>query len=105
SMRAVAAELGAATMATYNHVKNKDALLHLVHEEVLRRRPPLALGSDGWEESLRRYLRSQLESFRPYPGLAAWVMKQRRFGVTPEVFDMWLTFFTQAGFDERQATL
>lgn len=104
SMRGVAAELGAATMSTYNHVANKEELIELAAEAALKEEQPLVLGEDGWEASLRRFLLSQWKVFRRYPDLAGWHRSRPEFGTTPTIYEAWRRFFLSAGFTELDAT-
>lgn len=105
SMRAVANELGVATMTTYSHVASKDELIGMVHEAVSREWSAIELADDGWEASLRRFLLSQWETYQRYPGLAAWSMQRPDFGTRPESYAAWIEFFTKAGFTARDAVL
>jgi len=105
SMRAVANELGVATMTTYTHVSSKDELIGLVQEAVSHEWAPIDLSDDGWEAGLRRFLLSQWETYQRYPGLAGWYMQQPEFGTKPESYSAWIAFFTKAGFNARDAEL
>ena len=105
SMRAVANELGVATMTTYTHVSSKEELIGLVREAVSDEWPPIELTDEGWEACLRRFLLSQWEAYQRYPGLAAWSMQQPDFGTTPDSYAAWIEFFTNAGFNARDAVL
>ena len=62
-MRAVANELGVATMTTYTHVASKDELIGMVQEAVSQEWAPLELTDDGWEAGLRRFLLSQWDTY------------------------------------------
>jgi TetR/AcrR family tetracycline transcriptional repressor len=68
TMRALADELGVTTMAPYRHVKNKDALIHLVADTVLSR---VVVRDDGrpWDVQLWEIARANREEFVKYPGL------------------------------------
>ena len=105
SMRAVAKELGVATMTTYTHVSSKDELIRVVQEAVSHEWAPIELTDDGWEAGLRRFLLSQWETYQRYPGLAAWYMQRPEFGTKPETYSAWIAFFTKAGFNPRDAEL
>ena len=105
SMRAVANELGVATMTTYTHVASKDELIGMVHEAVSQEWAPIELTDDGWEAGLRRFLLSQWETYQRYPGLAAWSMQRPDFGTRPESYAAWIEFFTKARFTARDAVL
>jgi AcrR family transcriptional regulator len=82
TMRAVAARLGAAPMALYNHVATKDALVDALLDRVLSRFEP-APPTDDPSEDLRRFARGHRALLarhpwavaplfgRPSPGLGA----------------------------------
>jgi AcrR family transcriptional regulator len=72
SMRAVAAELGAAVMSLYNHVPNKAALLEGVAEHVVARMDLGELGDRGdrgedWKERARALVRAFRKVAHDYP--------------------------------------
>jgi AcrR family transcriptional regulator len=82
SMRAVAADLGAAPMALYNHFATKDELVDALLDRVLSRFAP-APPSGDWLEDLRSFARAHRRLLvahpwavaplftRPSPGLGA----------------------------------
>ncbi len=105
TMRSVASGLGVTPMAVYYYVKDKEDLLRLVVERVTYSRSPLALGPDGWEESLRRHLLSAWEESVGYPGLGSYLIDQPNLGITQESLVDGIRFFEDAGFSPQLAPL
>ncbi|WP_419928840.1 TetR/AcrR family transcriptional regulator [Candidatus Poriferisocius sp.] len=98
TIRAVAAELDVTPMAIYYYVKNKDALVQLISEEVISRAIPLELGDDGWEEALRRYLVSLWTTMHSYRGLRSYRIGLPDLGTSKESNVEGVAFFESAGF-------
>lgn len=105
SMRGLAAELGVTPMALYYHVGNKEELMALILQRVLRDTAPLAIGDDGWEVSLRNHLLERWRVLRAYPGLAGFIAERPTAGATTDLRREGVRFFTQIGFPDEVAEL
>jgi AcrR family transcriptional regulator len=105
TMRAIAADLGVTPMALYYHVENKDELVGLIADAVLRDSPPLELAADGWEASLRGHLLSLWDTMAKYPGLAGYMISLPTLGTTATGHETGVCFFEDAGFSRRHADL
>jgi AcrR family transcriptional regulator len=70
SMRRVAAELGAATMALYRHVVDKDDLVLRMLDAAMAEWQPPADAPEGWRPRLEIAARRLWELFRRHPWLA-----------------------------------
>src|SRR5215217_7143657 len=80
SMRAVAARLGAAPMALYNHLPTRDALVDGLLDRVLHRfepEPP----TDDWAEDLRRFARGHRRLLAAHPWAVAPLFSQPNPGL------------------------
>jgi AcrR family transcriptional regulator len=92
SMRAVAARLGAAPMALYNHFATKEQLVDALLDRVLERFEP-APATDDWAEDLRRFARAHRRLLaehawavaplfaQPNPGLGAVRIGEHALGI------------------------
>ncbi|MEM9015118.1 MAG: TetR/AcrR family transcriptional regulator C-terminal domain-containing protein [Pseudomonadota bacterium] len=105
TMRRLADELDVATMATYRHFENRDALVIALVDEVCRKR--LACKPEKgstWQEQVRRQAAHSFETFIRYEGLPEYIVK---YGPHTEnglrVINVWLTILTEAGFSEEDA--
>lgn len=105
TMRAIAADLDVTPMALYYHVENKDQLIALIAEAVLKDTLNLEVGADGWEAALRDHLMSQWDTMTRYPGLAGYMIQLPTLGTTREGYRYGSAFFEEAGFPARQAQL
>jgi len=105
TMRAIADDLGVTPMALYYHVENKDDLVGLIADAVLRDSPPLELTVGGWEASLRGHLLSLWDTMAKYPGLAACIISFPTLGTTATGHETGVRFFKEAGFSRRHADL
>ncbi|WP_020673439.1 TetR/AcrR family transcriptional regulator C-terminal domain-containing protein [Amycolatopsis nigrescens] len=70
SMRRVATELDVATMSLYRHVRNKDELVLLMADAVLRENALPAEPPPQWRAGLEITLRAQWATYRSHPWLA-----------------------------------
>jgi len=80
SMRAVAAGLGAAPMALYNHFATRDALVDGLLDRVLRRFAP-APPTDDWAADLREFARSHRRLLAEHPWAVAPLFSQPNPGL------------------------
>lgn len=69
-MRALAGELDVPVMTLYNYVPNRDALVRLVIDHVLRPVQIPAPESGTWDERLKQLMRDARAATRAYPGLS-----------------------------------
>lgn len=70
SMRALARELGVATMSLYHHVASREELLLLMADAVLAEDELPRRGTHGWRGRLERLARLQWAAYRRHPWLA-----------------------------------
>jgi len=72
SMRRLAGELGIPTMSVYRHVADKEELVLLMMDEVMRGTPPPSLSpvTDGWRVCLETQARLQWQMYRRHTWLA-----------------------------------
>jgi AcrR family transcriptional regulator len=80
SMRAVAASLGAAPMALYNHFATRDALVDALLDRVLHRFAP-APASDDWAADLRAFARGHRRLLAEHPWAVAPLFTQPNPGL------------------------
>ncbi len=92
TVRSVAARLGAAPMALYNHFATKDELVDALLDRVLGRFEPVP-PSDDWLEDLRRFARAHRKVLtdhpwavaplfsRPTPGMSAVRLGEHALGI------------------------
>jgi TetR/AcrR family transcriptional regulator, tetracycline repressor protein len=71
SMRALARELGVPTMTIYHYVPNKEALVELVVNHILREIRIPESDEGTWEERLRRLEREARRVLADQPGMSA----------------------------------
>ena len=71
SMRALARELGVPTMTIYHYVPNKEALIELVVNHILREIRIPGPDEGTWEERLRRLEREARRVLADQPGMSA----------------------------------
>jgi AcrR family transcriptional regulator len=105
TMKAVAAELGVTPMAIYYYVSDKDELLRLASDRIIKETPPLAMGPEGWKISLERYLLRLWEDTVDYPGLGAYLINTPTLGITREKRTKAEAFFEEAGFSASTAKM
>ena len=79
-MRAVAARLGAAPMALYNHFATRDALVDALLDRVLHRFAP-APPTDDWREDLRAFARAHRRLLSGHPWAVAPLFSQPNPGL------------------------
>jgi AcrR family transcriptional regulator len=70
TMRSVAARLGAAPMALYNHFADKDELVDALLDRVLGRFAPQPSGGD-WQEDLKAFARAHRKVLTDHPWAVA----------------------------------
>ena len=80
SMRAVAAGLGAAPMALYNHFATRDALVDALLDRVLHRFAP-APQTDDWREDLCAFARAHRRLLSEHPWAVAPLFSQPNPGL------------------------
>jgi len=80
SMRAVAARLGAAPMALYNHFPTRDALVDALLDRVLHRFEP-ARPTDDWGADLRAFARGHRRLLSAHPWAVAPLFSQPNPGL------------------------
>jgi AcrR family transcriptional regulator len=81
SMRAVAARLGAAPMALYNHFATKEQLVDALLDRVLGRFEPEP-ATDDWTEDLRRFARAHRRLLVEHPWAVAPLFTQPNPGMS-----------------------
>ena len=104
SMRRLGAELGVEAMALYHHIPNKDALLDGMVEELAAATPIPKLDTKNWQDGLRAYTRSQLDSLASHPNLVTLILS--RPAVTErnlQMMEMLLESLGKAGFPPGRA--
>lgn len=103
SMRRIGAELKVEAMALYHHFPNKDALLDAIVEELSTSVPPVEVAGSPWEDVLREYARTQLNTLSEHPNLVGLVMT--RPAVTTgnlALLETLVNFLCAAGFSARR---
>ncbi|MGW7530883.1 TetR/AcrR family transcriptional regulator [Amycolatopsis sp. NPDC054798] len=83
SMRRVAAELGAGTMALYRHVASKDDLVALMVEAALTEIPPPETPPRDWREGLERAAYRDWDLYHRHPWILAKVLVTTRTHDSP----------------------
>lgn len=104
SIRRLAAEVGAARMALYRHVPDKDALLDLVANAVAEQEIISGTGADGpWPERLRSIARGMRRQALAYPGIIDLLMTRGNHGPAGlRLAQAILDAITEAGLDDEQ---
>lgn len=105
TIRRVAAELGAAPMAIYRHVKDKQELILALLEDVAEGLPPLP----GDEDTPRERLVAAFAGVDGYLARHVWVVEILRQGElfaprAATLFVWTLDRFAELGLDDRQGT-
>jgi len=103
SMRRIGAELKVEAMALYHHFPNKGALLDAVVEQISTSVPPVEIAGSPWDDVLRGYARSQLNTLSEHPNLVDLVMT--RPAVTTgnlALLEALVDFLCAAGFSARR---
>ena len=106
NIRPVAQKLGVSPRLIYHHVRDKEAMLALLTDEILAGRMP-DLSSPDWEVRLRGIARAVQLAYRDYPGSAAFILSRsanqldqpRAVIIRRAIFDA----FAQAGLSEAQS--
>ncbi|WP_159796977.1 TetR/AcrR family transcriptional regulator C-terminal domain-containing protein [Croceibacterium salegens] len=84
----IAQRLNVSLQTLYNHVKDRDELLHLA-AEVLEQADPKAMIEDcSWEQWWRSRARVLLEQYRRTPGLAT-ILMNRPLSNAPPLIEQW----------------
>jgi AcrR family transcriptional regulator len=103
SMRAVAARLGAAPMALYNHFATRDALVDALLDRVLHRFRPEPPGED-WTEDLRGFARAHRRMLAEHPWAVAPLFSQPNPGLGAVMIgEHALGILSRGGFDGGRA--
>jgi AcrR family transcriptional regulator len=105
SMRALADELGVTTMATYHHVRNKEALLDLVANTVLEmvEVPPPTVGD--WAERVGEVNRRMYRVLLEYPGLGGYLLQRPLTAVGKRLAEATQELMREGGLTGREARL
>ncbi|MFD9940400.1 TetR/AcrR family transcriptional regulator C-terminal domain-containing protein [Nonomuraea sp. NPDC059023] len=104
TIRRLAAEVGAARMALYRHVADKDAILDLVADEVARQVIPDEASRGPWEERLRHLAHSMRAVLREHPGIAERAMSRVNAGPGGlRIADTIADILATAGLDDQAA--
>jgi AcrR family transcriptional regulator len=103
TMRALADELGVSPMATYYHVKSRDALLLLVADDVMSSVLPPPPGSGTWDERLWDYVQSMVTALADHPGLSDFLLQQDATAETRRYMQRCLEVLADGGFEPAQA--
>ena len=75
NIRPVAQRLGVSPRLLYHHVRDKEAMLALLTDEILRGRMP-DLSAPDWESRLRSIARAVHMAYRDVPGSAAFILSR-----------------------------
>jgi len=103
SMRAVAARLGAAPMALYNHVATKEQLVDALLDRVLGRFEPEP-ATDDWVEDLRRFARAHRRLLVRHPWAVAPLFTQPNPGMSSvRIGEFALGILRRGGFSDARA--
>jgi TetR/AcrR family tetracycline transcriptional repressor len=105
SMRALTRELGVSHMATYHHVGNKQDLVALIVDDVMRQIEVPGAEEGSWEERLRELNHRSYLAMRSCPGIDAAVFDTRPTSQGWRLIDAYVGILLDAGFTERQAAL
>ena len=105
SMRSLTRELGVSHMATYHHVGNKEDLVALIVDDVLKQIEVPGPEEGTWEERLRELNLRSFVAIRSCPGI-----DQAVFGTRPtregwRLINAYVEILLDAGFSEQQAAL
>ncbi|ARS26836.1 hypothetical protein ACFB49_23240 [Sphingomonas sp. DBB INV C78] len=105
SIRAVAQALGVSPRLIYLHVRDKEEMLGLLTDEILRARMP-DLTSGDWQTRLRRIVAAVHVAYRDVPGSAGFILGRSANRLDqPHALKIRQAIFAalgQAGLDERQ---
>lgn len=98
SMRELAEALGVQPPAIYYHIPNRQALLDLTAESIMRGvpQPDAAL---PWQERLRQLILALRDTFLEYPGLGRYMLCTPSSIANAHWFQMHLKILHDAGFD------
>lgn len=105
TMRGLAEELGVTTMATYHHVRNKDALIRLVADAVLSRVNETFAPGTPWDEQLWRITTANMKEFDGYPGLANYLTQHEVLPAGRRQMEQSIAILLNAGFTLGDARL
>ncbi|WP_261937239.1 TetR/AcrR family transcriptional regulator [Sphingomonas bisphenolicum] len=75
NIRPVARRLGVSPRLLYHHVRDKEEMLGLLTDEILRGRMP-DLSAPDWESRLRSIARAVHMAYRDFPGSAAFILSR-----------------------------
>lgn len=75
NIRSVALALGVSPRLIYNHVRDKEDMLALLTDEILRDRMP-DLSAADWRTRLRTIATAVQRAYRDYPGSAAFILSR-----------------------------
>ncbi|MCW2524165.1 MAG: putative transcriptional regulator of the TetR family [Frankiales bacterium] len=105
SMRALTRELGVSHMATYHHVGNKEDLVALIVDDVLKQIEVPGPDEGSWEDRLRELNHRSFLVMRSCPGIDQAVFDTRPTTQGWRLIDAYVGILLEAGFTERQAAL
>ncbi|AJR25441.1 MULTISPECIES: TetR family transcriptional regulator [Sphingobium] len=106
NIRPVAQRLGVSPRLLYHHVRDKEAMLALLTDEILRGRMP-DLSAPDWESRLRSIARAVHMAYRDFPGSAAFILSRSANRLElPNALAIRRAIFTaleEAGLSRRQS--
>jgi AcrR family transcriptional regulator len=103
TMRRLSDRLGVSLGATYHYVRNRDALMALVIEELNSRIELESTNPRRWASTLRLLMVDYARVFSAYPGVAAHALKHVDAGAPTGTRDLLLQTLREAGFRIRSA--
>lgn len=102
TMRAVARELGMATMALYRYVRDRDALEVLVADHVFASIDTSLPAGSGWRDRVTVLLEHIRDGFAAHPAAVPIVLRHRQSSVESlRVMEAMLALLTEGGFTGR----
>lgn len=106
NIRPVAQRLGVSPRLLYHHVRDKEAMLALLTDEILHGRMP-DLSAPHWESRLRNIARAVHMAYRDFPGSAAFILSRSANRLElPNALAIRRAIFTaldEAGLSRRQS--
>lgn len=105
SMRTLAAELGVSPMAIYYYVPNKDALLDLIIDAVLRQVELPPPDPVRWRQQLKTTTMQAFDLLRGYPNLSRTMLLRKNTKAGRALAGHHISILLAAGFDQREAAL
>jgi AcrR family transcriptional regulator len=103
TMRRLAEELGVSPMATYHHVRSRDALLLLLADDVMRGVLPPPADAGTWDERLWSYMHAMGEELAAHPGLSNFLLDHDTTAEARRYTQRCIEVVREGGFDAAQA--